>query len=169
MTNQTNDKELEVIHGADDLPESPGRRRLLTYGAKSMPAILTLQSGAALAASSYTISPSSTYATDGLGRTLCVDESSVYPADETGLLWDLGIPPQMDVTIIPGPDEKIYYIEKNKDLPIHPGDMCLRGGTFWWKPSSGPWESSTLNKGFCASIGSVTSFALAGYVSENLL
>ena len=91
-----------------------------------MPAILTLHSGAALARSSNLISASSSDTTDGMGRTLCVDKSSVVYADADGSseIFDLGEPPSADLNIIRGPAEVQYFEGESSSTPISPGAMC---------------------------------------------
>ena len=129
-----------------------------------MPAILTLHSGAALARSSNMISAAPADTTDGLGRTICVVESSVIPVGDK---YDLGEPPSAVCNIIPGPAERQYFIEKDKNTPIMPGAMCETGGTFWYKPQGESWQTSTLDKGFVMSAGSIAS--VAEFVTDNLL
>jgi len=148
-------------------PASLSRRSLLKKGVTAMPAILTLQSGAALARSSNMISASSSDTTDGLGRTLCVDKSSVYPEDGYGEMYDLGNPPHAVVNVIRGPGETIFYETKNKSTPISPGALCERGGPAWFKPDEGQWESRQFGAGFVASSGSIAS--MADYVTDYLI
>lgn len=168
MTRKTD--EAKLPSSASDELQSPARRKLLSAGAKSMPAILTLQSGAAMAQGSFMIEAASMYATDGLGRTLCVDESSVYPADLEGLLWDCGDPPKLTVNIIPSSAEKQFYLTNNKSNPVDPWDMCLDGGTFWYKPDTGgTFVSKSMNKGFVATGGALYSMHTKGVVTEYLM
>ncbi|MCH9004544.1 MAG: hypothetical protein IH838_04545 [Proteobacteria bacterium] len=152
-------------------PKSISRRALIKGGVTVMPAILTLQSGAALARSSNLIRASSSYTTDGLGRTLCMDKKSVIHADDFSEIYDLGEPPYAEVNIIPGPAERqYYYIEANKGTgsAVTPGAMCERGGTFYFKPvGGGPWEETYVPQGFVASAGAMTS--IASYVKDNLI
>ena len=133
-----------------------------------MPAILTLQSGAALARSSNMISASSSDTTDGLGRTLCVEKSSVYPEDGYGEKYDLGNPPHAVVNVIRGPGEMIFYETKNKSTPISPGALCLRGGPAWEKPDGSQFLlSRDFGPGFVVSSGSMVS--IADYVTDYLI
>ena len=131
-----------------------------------MPAILTLHSGAALARSSNLISASSSDTTDGMGRTLCVDKSSVVYAGDQGEIYDLDEPPYAEVNIIRGPDEVQYYETQGGSTPILPGAMCEKGGPFWSKPAGGKWEAKQLNQGFVTSVGAWTS--MAGFVKDSL-
>lgn len=135
-----------------------------------MPAILTLQSGAALARSSNMISASSPDTTDGMGRTLCVDKSSVVYADADGSseIYDLGEPPSAEVNIIRGPTEVQFYETKSTEFPIRPGAMCERGGQFFSKPKGDPWvQHEVLPQGFVTSTGAWTS--IAGFVKDSLM
>ena len=65
-------------------PKSVSRRSMLKGTATAMPAILTLQSGAALARSSNLISTIDYKSPDRHGRTLCLNLDSVVPAGRDG-------------------------------------------------------------------------------------
>jgi hypothetical protein len=148
-------------------PKPMSRRAVLRGGVTAMPAILTLQSGAALARSSNLISASSTNTTDGLGRTICVDKNSVVYADDHSETYDLDEPPYAECNIIRGPTEVQFYETKGKDHPIRPGAMCERGGQFFSKPKGEQWVTSDVPQGFVASAGAMNSFA--GYVKDSLI
>ena len=147
---------------ADGVP-SPSRRRLLKGGATALPSILTLHSGAALARSSNLLSASATYEVDSLGRTLCVDITSVVPVDDFSQIYDLGDPPHAVINVIRGEAEgRIYYVNKDdrdSGNSVHPGLMCEQGGQYFYKPSSGPWEVVEVRQGFVASSMAASSFA----------
>lgn len=127
----------------DDPRNKPGRmsrRSLLKGTVVSMPAILTLQSGAALARSSNMISASNFASPDSRGRTLCLDVSSVYPADSSGKRFDLGDPAHAEVTAIP---ERDYRIEpRKKAAEVMEEQMCLDGKTYYYRDSNTSWDSS---------------------------
>ena len=115
----------------DDIrPASLGRRAILKRGVVAMPAILTLQSGAALARSSNLISASHPRTTDRRGRTLCIDSRSVYPAGgrRGARVYDLGNPPHAVVNVIRDGD---ISVENPDDHADYSGD---------WD-SSRDWES----------------------------
>jgi hypothetical protein len=162
--------QARAVSRADSLP-SPSRRRLLKGGATALPAILTLHSGAALARSSNLLSASASYEVDSMGRTLCVDITSVVPVEDYSQIYDLGDPPHAVINVIRGEAEgRIYYVNKDdKDLgnSIHPGLMCEQGGQYWYKPSSGPWEIVDVPQGFVASSIAASSFAMD--MTENLI
>ena len=106
------------------------RRKVLRGAAAAVPSILTLHSGAALARSSNLLSIADGAPLDAKGRALCLDESSVEPAQAGGKVYDLGEPPHATVTGIPG--DKSYYREANADTPkVGPQEMCQSGGDFY--------------------------------------
>jgi hypothetical protein len=168
--NDRKEKSQSPITGSDATrPASVSRRALLRSGVVAMPAILTLHSGAALARSSNMISAAPSGTTDGMGRTLCVDKSSVVYADADGSseIFDLGEPPSAEMNIIRGPTEVQYFESENSSTPIAADAMCERGGVFSWKPEGGnKWESKQLNQGFVTSVGAWTS--IAGFVKDSL-
>ena len=160
----------EIIDGSGDeeaRPASAGRRALLRRGAVAMPAILTLHSGSALAQSSNLISASAPGTRDSLGRTLCLDTSSVYPAGESGDVFDVGYPPRLTVNILV---ERDHYASKNTGGAIMTEDqVCYEGTTVFYKPDGGgPWEDFTLgNRGVVISTGAALS--MADGITDNLM
>ena len=106
-----------------------------------------------------------------MGRTLCVDITSVVPVEDYSQIYDLGDPPHAVINVIRGEAEgRIYYVNKDdKDLgnSVHPGLMCEQGGQYWYKPSSGPWEVVDVPQGFVASSMAASSFAMD--MTENLI
>jgi hypothetical protein len=181
-----------TVSGADSVP-SPSRRRLLKGGATALPAILTLHSGAALARTSNLISATDYFEVDELGRTLCVDATSVCPVDmdcsvedydyysvvpvdeynEIYQIYDLGDPPHAVINVIRGEAEgRLYYLNKDdKDLgnSVHPGLLCEQGGQYWVKPASGPWELVEVPQGFVAIGSSVATTSFAADITQNLI
>ena len=89
-------------------PESPGRRALLKGASTALPAVLTLQSGAAFARSSNLISASNTPTVDGRGRTLCLKLDSVYPVRGSHTRFDLGEPASADVIALNNRDYRVF-------------------------------------------------------------
>ena len=151
---------------AEARPASAGRRAVLRRGAIAMPAILTLHSGSALARSSNLISASAPGTRDALGRTLCLDTSSVEQVGDSGNVFDCGDPPTATVNIIPDRD---YYRTKNQGgANISEDDVC-NGGTIFYKPDGGgPWEQFTLeNRGVVISTGAALS--MADGITDNLM
>lgn len=160
----TDEKDV-TPHPATDTgsAKSMSRRALLRSGVTAMPAILTLQSGAALARSSNLISASSPDATDGLGRTMCLDTNTVEYASESGNVFDFGDPPRPASVNIITPRE--YHVEPNRgSATISPGAACERGGPIFFKPEGGgPWQRIDLpqlpRSGVVVSSGAMTSMA----------
>ncbi len=112
------------------------RRRVMLRGAAAaVPTILTLHSGAALARSSNLLSVADGAATDRDGRNLCVDESTVELNPGTRKAYDLGQPPQADVTAI---SPRTYYRDASgSGATVSPQEMCQNGGDYYYKGDSG--------------------------------
>jgi hypothetical protein len=144
-------------------PKSFSRRALIKGGVTAMPAILTLQSGAALARSSNLIGEAPAGFSDPEAtHTICVDKSSV--TDLGNGIYDLGPSRYADATLIDNKHQ--YYITKSEDYPISARAMCEKGsaannGPFYWKDRnySPPWRSAELKQGFVVSAGAYSSFA----------
>ncbi len=170
MKNQSG-KDITMTDGKPGKqPQKVSRRALIKGGVTAMPAILTLHSGAALARSSNMISAAPSGTTDGLGRTLCLDEKSVVPGDDYLEIYDLGEPPSADVTIIRGPGERKYYakVGKRKRVEVSPDAMCERGGKYYWRPHrGGQWQEARIQKGIVVSAGAMAS--ISGHVKDNLI
>ena len=143
---------------SDDQPESLGRRALLRGGATVMPAILTLQSGAALAASSNLVSAAPPGTRDNLLRTLCLDKTSVDPVPGSANLFDLGNPPRAYMYAI---TERNYKVAPNGgSADASEDEICMNAGTYYWKESGQPWQELHMqNQGVILSSAAVYSFA----------
>jgi hypothetical protein len=165
MSVQDDNKTKPSVASQDSGPASPSRRAILRGGVVAMPAILTLQSGAALARSSNLISAASSGTTDRLGRTLCLDTNSVKPAGRHRGVYDLDDPPYAEVNIISDRayfsrnpnhgdqkredqdedrdsdyDARIndYFGDRERDNKPHNASyVCQNGGTYWVKPQIG--------------------------------
>lgn len=160
--------ERDIASGSaedSDRKEFNARRALLKGGVAAMPAILTLQSGAALAQSSHMmVHAARPRATDRLGRTMCLDTNSVYPAEGHKTAYSMGSPPKAHINIIS--DRKYFRGKGRRTGVVRKGEMC-RGGTYWYK-ENGDWESVDLPyTGIVMSSGSMHS--VAEYVSDSLL
>lgn len=160
-----------VPSGEQNAPKSISRRDVLRRGVTAMPAILTLQSGAALARSSNMISPSSPDTTDRRGRTICLDTNTVDFASDTGNAFDLGEPPRpATVNII---RRRRYYVEPDRRSDrMTAGEICEKGGTYYYKErSSRTWQSIELPRfprsGVVVSSGAMTS--MADHIIDNLI
>ena len=152
------------------------RRALLKRSAISMPAVLTLQSGSALARSSNVITASSPDTSDRLGRTLCLDTNSVYPAGNSPGMYDLGDPPQAHVNIL---SDRKYYVfpdgttkkskkKKSKAVLMDRGTVCQSGGQYWYDAGHNDWREVNLPaNGIVLSSGAVTS--VASVITDDLI
>lgn len=161
---QRSDKHRKVVKDSE-APESPSRRALLTSGAKAMPVVLTLQSGAALAQSSNTISAASPYERDSNGNTLCLDTRSVYKLEHDR--YDMGMPAQADVNVIR--DRKYRYVDasgRRTRVRVAEHDMCRHGGTYAYR--SGGWKYVELPRnGVVVSATSLVSVSVRGHIDFN--
>ena len=111
-------------------------RRLLLRGASAaVPAILTLQSGAALARSSNLIgvNPRNGHSD---GKYNCLDFNGIDRTDRPNV-YDLGSPPMAHVTRIDA-DSRYYKQgsssgwgrDRDSDTEVSPARMCADGGTY---------------------------------------
>lgn len=192
VRDDTKNRSASVID--DTGPRSLSRRALLKKGVTAMPAVLTLQSGAALARTSNLISAAPRGTTDGLGRTLCLDTNSVEPALDSGHVYDLGAPPRADVNIISEREYRVFrrrrdfradhdYDDDDDDDTSTPfrgrrrfraekideSAMCERGGTFWYNDRDGTgWHRVELpRRGIVVSSGAMTS--ISDHVIDTLI
>ena len=134
---------------------STSRRALLRGAAGTLPVILTLQSGAALARSSNLIvTATSGSAQDAAGRTMCLDTNSVYSAAEAGV-YDMGDPPFARVTAINR--RRWYRFNYRKGFEqVSEKEMC-RSGTFFYRRRWG-WRRENVRKGMLVSATALSSF-----------
>lgn len=149
-----------------EAPESPSRRALLTSGAKAMPVVLTLQSGAALAQSSNTIGAASPYTRDAKGNTLCLDTYSVQELPLGGR-YDLGHPVDAEVNVIR--DRRYRYVDasgRRTRIRVAEHDMCRNGGTYAYR--SGGWRYVELpSNGVVVSASALVSLSVRGQIDFN--
>ena len=103
-----------------------------------MPAVLTLQSGEALARSSNLIGVAPPGTRDGEGNVLCLDTSTVYPTLD-GTKYDFGDPVYGTVNVIP---ERDYFIGEGRSTPVSEDVMCQTGGVFSYHNSG--WQEARL-------------------------
>ena len=119
-------------------PKPMSRRALLRGAVTTMPVVLTLQSGAALARSSNMISASRYSSEDRHGRTLCLDTDSVNPMDGSDHLYDLGEPARAHVYEI---NEREYRIAPHRNARrITEEQICSSGRPGFYRGEYG-WES----------------------------
>jgi hypothetical protein len=148
-------------------PVNASRRALLRGASAALPTILTLKSGAALAASSNLLGTvNSANEAIGNGKVQCLDMSSAVGGTPSQL--DLGPNPMLHVQYI---GRRQYYRAawngKEGDLskPVSIESMCKKGGVYWFQ-ESGTWRSTTpgfnhrgVEAGFMASATALASFA----------
>jgi hypothetical protein len=162
MTDKTdNKKSISVENGtdcaADDVVRN--RRALLKSAMVTMPMILTLQSGAALARSSNIISASEpANALDLEGRMLCLDLRSADKVQTQGKWADMGDSDPV-ITAIP---QGTYYVAEGGEETSR-AMMCREGDVgFWTQPVAGVWEpTDTVPKGILVSAIALSSFAVS--------
>jgi hypothetical protein len=153
-------REQDELGPADSVAEQPAsisRRAMLGRGARAIPAILTLQSGAALAQTSNLVSASAIGTRDGSGRTLCLDMTSVDSVPDRSNVFDLGDPPYAEVNEI---TERDYRTSNNNGAPtVTEDEMCLNAGTYHYKETGQPWQELRLeNRGVIVSSTALMSF-----------
>ena len=118
-------------------PKSISRRALLRGAVTTMPIVLTLQSGAALARSSNLISASHYSSEDRRGRTLCLDTDSVYPVGGSDRVFDAGDPARVHVYAI---NERDYRVAPHRNARrISEEQICRTGRPGFYRGEYG-WE-----------------------------
>ena len=121
-----------------------------------MPAILTLQSGAAFARTSNLVS-AAPLDTKVDGQTHCLDltRSWAEPLEGSGNIYDLGENPNVTVNVI---TERDYLTAQGSGDQISEGAMCERSGTYYYQEQG--WNTVQLpNKGIVVSSGAWNSIA----------
>jgi len=148
-----------TVSVADDADStSRARRALLKRAVVSMPAILTLQSGAALARSSNIIKASQPAdAVDPLRRMLCLDYRYVDRVQRQGKWADLGDPVgRVHVQAI---TDKAYYDAPDGEA-VGRSVICAEGGSYTFVDSLGaPQETAPVSQGMLVSATALSSFA----------
>ena len=130
---------------------------MLRGASAAVPTILTLSSGAALAATSNLISTVQTTS----GDVMCLKKSSTEgPTLTNPNLYDLGDPPYGEVVNIPSINQ--YRIKPATGAPTvkTPQQTCLEGGVNQYKTSTTDWTAlkSPMPQGVMVSNASVASF-----------
>jgi hypothetical protein len=158
MTDQRDQVTESVDAGVDALVDRPGtpnlsRRAMLRGATAAVPTILTLGSGAALAASSNLLGTTQTPTTTDVN---CLDPSSTQgPLVSNPNVYDLGSPPYGEVTIIPATNR---YRNPATGLDMTTSEVCQLNGTVQVKyGGSGPWVSKTRYPGAMASATALAS------------
>ena len=111
-------------------PALISRRSLLKQGAVAMPAVLTLQSGAALAASSAYIGSVSLEASRIAGHVHCLDVRNAEPLPN-GTTFRFVDTDYADVYVIP--DGQYYPSQGQKESYVRADRYCSTGGTKFMK------------------------------------
>ncbi|MEM7500467.1 MAG: hypothetical protein AAF417_00430 [Pseudomonadota bacterium] len=130
MSKEKMDKNQD--HTSERKTPAMSRRSLLKGGISAMPAVLTLQSGAALARSSNLISVTHRgNHKDHWGRTLCLDTKSVDSVNGSRRVYDLGHPAYGRVAAIR--DRQHYGLTPNGIREVDESLMCRRGGVYYYR------------------------------------
>lgn len=159
MTDQRDEATLQaaagvVPHDGAEAPESPSRRAMLRGVTATVPTILSLTSGAALAATSNLIS---TLPDQTAGDVYCLDPGSTQGQTSNPNVYDLGAPPFGEVTRFPTVNK--YRNESSPSQELTPAEACKLDGTVGVKYNgSGPWVAKTRTPGVLVSNAAVTSF-----------
>ena len=158
MTDQRDEARLETAEGAEQgsvggVPSSITRRALLRGATATVPTILTLTSGAALARSSNLIGVVQSTAENPV---LCLDPASTRGA-VTDYVYDLGSPPYAEVTRFSSAHR--YRDKANPGTDLPPQDACKLNGTLQVKYNySGTWVDKPRKGGLIVSSAAVASF-----------
>ncbi len=162
--------ELEGTSGAGREARTGVSRRALLRGASgALPAVLTLQSGAALAQSSNLLGTvrSAQQAVGERGRIQCIDMASAVGGTPSQL--DLGPNPSVHMQYL---KQRTYYWphrsgnkgDKSRG-PVPYETMCAKGGVFWYE-ERGQWRATLpgaygkgVQAGFLVSATAMASFA----------
>ena len=134
MTSQQ-DERTELQQGGEGERVSVARRALLRGAMATVPTVMTLHSGAALARSSNLVGVGPTAGSEG-GKFRCMDTETVYKTDNPNV-YDLGDPPMAHVTTIRD-NVKFRRVERvghsyiyRPGAEVSPADMCREGGAFF--------------------------------------
>ena len=156
---------------------SRDRRSMLKGAAGTLPAILTLQSGAALARSSNLISATTAdNAKDAYERTMCMDANTIWKdrskRDAPNTLYDLGSGKKAAYAKVQCINERDYYIYDELTgtyTPVTEAEMCQAGGTFTWDGGLDPndgleMQQLNVNYGMLVSGTALASASIASKV-----
>jgi len=139
MTDQRVETRIDPAPGlaqeqAGNVPELMSRRAVLRGATATVPTILTLTSGAALARSSNLIGTIQT----ADGDVLCLDPRSTNgPIRENPNVYDLGSRPYAEVTQIPS---SYRYRAKGSPTEMTPAEVCRYRGPIEVNSGNGQWQ-----------------------------
>ena len=136
-----------------------GRRALIKGAAATLPMILTLQSGTALARSSNLISGSSeASAKDTNGNTFCMDTRFATTIGDN--LYDLGPTPGGIVNLYPAYIYKTLANNGNNSLTVSVQEVCESSiDTSFYFHNGVEWQAVPGGNGCLVSLGAMSSFA----------
>ena len=143
--------DVPVVQGA---PANLTRRAMLRGATVAVPTILTLGSGAALAASSNLLATNTTPTTADVN---CLDPMSTQGTLPTNPnVYDLGAPPYADVTVI---EAMHRYRNPATSKDMITSEVCRFNGKVQVKYNgTGPWVDKTRTPGAMASAAALASF-----------
>lgn len=153
----------------DTAAKSISRRTLLRGATVALPTVMTLKSGAALAASSNlmgTVRTASEAVGEG-GRVQCLDAASAEGGTTARL--DLGTDPMLHVQYV---TPRTYYLGNSNNTagdpnkPVTIDRMCRVGGRYWyrdqgWRQISVGYNRRGIEAGFLVSATALASFSSA--------
>jgi hypothetical protein len=147
------DPGVDVPLGRADTPNLQ-RRAMLRGATVAVPTILTLGSGAALAASSNLLGTNQTPTTADVN---CLDPRSTQGTLPTNPnVYDLGSPPYGEVTVIPSTNR---YRNPIDNSALTTSQVCQFNGSVQVKyGGTGPWVSKTRYPGAMTSVSAMASF-----------
>jgi hypothetical protein len=167
VTAATNDPESHEASAASSAPLGEGkpvsRRAVLRGSLVTVPTILTLSSGSALALSSNLIGVNPA-AEPVVGENFaCLDvspTSTVMPVSGRPNVYDLGNPVNADLTAIPV--NRDFYRGQDESNPVTGPQMCAEGGTFYYKKTEADgietWPAVQIKQGVLCSATALASF-----------
>lgn len=175
MTSERNTTTSQATAGTQVEASGPepliSRRALLRGASATVPTILTLQSGAALAASSNLLGTHELTGSQAeYGGTPCVNAASTVGVK--GSQYDLGDPAVAEINVIP--DKFEFRTEKNKgssSVVLSPKDMCYKyqhPGPYYYHNGT-DWVTVQVPQGGLTSAAALASFTGApGVVIKNI-
>ena len=118
-------------------PALISRRNLLKKGAAAMPAVLTLQSGAALAATSAYIGSASLAVSPDMGDVFCLDTYGAEPLPN-GTTYRFVDASYADVYVMPDGNYHLKQGQNDNDSSVRADEFCRTGGIKYLDASGWP-------------------------------
>jgi hypothetical protein len=138
MTDNRDQDHPTETTGKKDQPASMSRRALLKQAGVAMPAVLTLQSGAAMAASSIYVGTTTRWGSHDSGNVYCMDVRNAEPMPN-GTTYKFVNTNYADVYVLP--DESTYHDAKgnSKNNPgVLSDEFCHVGGSKYYNAPDWP-------------------------------